>query len=210
MEATINNIFADENFNDALNAMVTMAEYSKMNSYKADICSDIIMDILTYQSLYANKPISEIVFTGFRNKEVENHDSKKVKDIKRNIRFIRIRAHCTHIDENGNTDRTLSLVKINDRPWLRCDLCKALIYMNPPLNFAPVISCVKKTIAEYLEKDNDEKMTEVYGVLLKDAAIMYNIDVELKRMIKREKHRKPASERNSPLNLSNTINTILE
>ena len=187
MEATVNNIFEDEKFNDALDAMLTIAEYSKIYQYKVDICSDIIGHILTYQSLYGNKPLTK-------------------EDINK-------RAQCKHTDEYGNYDRTLRVVKIDDKIWFRCDLCNTLFDMNPPSNFAPVVSRVKKTIyedvifphnAECLEKGIAEPLPEIYSLLFKDATTMYNINVELKRMI-RAKHHKTGSKRKSPYNFSKTI-----
>lgn len=185
MEATVNNIFADAKFNDALDAMVTLADYSKLYPYKADICSDVIKHILTYQSLYANRPLSE-------------------EDINK-------RAQCNHTNEDGSYS-VLHPVKINSNErtviYLKCNRCNALIGIHPLTELASGASCasyINETIAEYMKNDNAEQMSEVYSVLLRDVTIMHGINVELQRMIKREKHRKPASKRNSPIIISKII-----
>ena len=178
------NIFADEKFNDALDAMVTLADYSKLYPYKADICSDVIKHILTYQSLYANRPLSE-------------------EDINK-------RAQCDHTDEDGGCS-VLHPVKINNNGqtivYLKCNRCNALIGIHPLTELASGASCasyINETIAEYMKKDDTEQMSEVYSVLLRDVTIMHGINVELQGLIK-AKRRKIAYTRKTAYKLSKTI-----
>lgn len=184
MEATVNNIFADAKFNDALDAMVTLADYSKLYPYKADICSDVIKHILTYQSLYANRPLSE-------------------EDINK-------RAQCNHVDEDDSYS-VLHPVKINSNGrtviYLKCNRCNALIGIHPLTELASGASCasyINETIAEYMKKDNTEQMSEVYSVLLRDVTIMHGINVELQGLIK-AKRRKIGSKRKTAYKISKTI-----
>ena len=181
MEATINNIFADEKFNDALDAMVLLASCSKLYPYKADICSDVIKHILTYQSLYANRPLSE-------------------EDINK-------RAQCDHTDKDGGHS-VLHPVKINNNGqtivYLKCNRCNSLIDIHPLSAFATgasIASYINETSAEDMKKDDTEQMSEVYSVLLRDVTIMHDINVELQGLIK-AKRRKIDHKRKSAYNLS--------
>lgn len=189
MEATVNNIFADEKFNDALDAIVTLANYSKMYPYKADICSDVIKHILTYQSLYANRSLSE-------------------EDINK-------RAQCDHTDKDGGYS-VLHPVKISNNGqttvYLKCNRCNSLIDIHPLSAFASgasIAEYLNETIAEYMKKDNTEQMSEVYSVLLRDVTIMHGINVELQGMIKAKRH-KASSKRKLPKPPYNFSKTILE
>ena len=184
METTLTNIFEDEKFNDALDAIVNLAEFSKMYPYKADMCSDVIKHILTYQSLYGNKTISE-------------------EDINK-------RARCDHTDEDGGYS-VLNPVKIKNNGqtivYLKCNRCNSLIGISPLSAFASGASCasyINETIAEYMKKDNTEQMSEVYGVLLRDVTIMHDINVGLQGLIK-AKRWKIDYKRKTPYNFSKTI-----
>ena len=189
MEATVNNIFADEKFNAALDAIVSLADCSKIYQYKADICSDVIKHILTYQSLYANRSLSE-------------------EDINK-------RAQCDHTDKDGGYS-VLHPVKINNNGqtivYLKCNRCNALIGIHPLTELASGASCasyINETIVEYMKKDNAEQMPEVYNVLLRDITIMHGINVELQGMIKAKRH-KASSKRKLPKPPYNFSKTILE
>jgi hypothetical protein len=183
MEATVNNIFADEKFNAALDAIVSLADCSKLYPYKADICSDVIKHILTYQSLYANRPLSE-------------------EDINK-------KAQCDHTDKDGGHS-VLHPVKINNNGqtivYLKCNRCNSLIDIHPLSAFASgaaTAEYINETIAEYMKKDNTEQMAEVYKVLLRDVTIMHGINVELQKLIKaKPKRRKINYKRKSAYNLS--------
>ena len=176
------NIFADEKFNAALDAIVALADYSKIYPYKTDICSDVIKHILTYQSLYANRPLSE--------EDINN------------------RAQCDHTDEDGIYSVVLHPVKINNNGrtvmYLKCNRCNALIGIHPLTELASGASCasyINETIAEYMKKDNTEQMSEVYSVLLRDITIMHGINVGLQGLIK-AKRWKIDYKRKTPYNLS--------